>query len=234
MIRDLLRPQCCRKIAYLVLPLALSSFVQGQNPLLRTRTGDRFPTVVFSSVSWTANPPYYSIAIDSTGTATYQSAPDQVTTTGVPYTLEFNVSDRTRRTIFNLTRELGFFVEQVQPAVNSAENGSVVHTLAYKSFDFHSQMTYGPTSDGDLEELTSVFEETSETLEFGRRISYFHHRDKKALARELDGLLEQQRRRALRELHAIDPTLRQIASDSDLDKDIRQKAETLLNAPLRP
>src|SRR6266568_6926339 len=110
--------------------VALCSSLLAQNPQLHTRNGSRFPTVIFTSVLWTADPSYYSIAIDAAGTATYQSAPDSIEKTGAPYIIEFQVSDRTRRTAFNVTRELDFFREAAGERVNSPQNGSVrtLHT----------------------------------------------------------------------------------------------------------
>lgn len=218
---------CGLALALFVLILPIRNFAQ--NPQLQTRTGARFPTVVFSFVSWKADPSYYSIAIDSTGTATYQSAPDLVTNTGVPYTVEFHASDGTRRTTFNVTRELGYFSEPANTAVDSPQNGPV-RTLAYDDVQSHNRMTYSSTSDGDLEELTSVFEEISETLEFGRRLAYFHEHDKAALNRELDDLQKRVTRRKPRELQAISLILHSIASDQRLDADVRDKAEALLKA----
>ena len=184
--------------------------------------------MIFTSVFWTADPSYYSIAIDSTGTATYQSAPASLEQTGVPYTLEFQVSDRTRRITFNVTRELDFFRERAGLSLSSAQNSSV-RTLAYHDSQFHNQLTYSSSPDSAIEELTSVFEEISETLEFGRRLGYLHEHDRSALDAELDRLQERADHRALRELPVIAPILRSIAGDDRVASAPRHKAETLLN-----
>ena len=81
--------------------------------------------MIFTSVLWTADPSYYSIAIDAAGTATYQSAPDSIEKTGAPYMIEFQVSDRTRRTAFNVTRQLDYFREGADESVTSAQNASI-------------------------------------------------------------------------------------------------------------
>src|SRR5215468_7942371 len=96
-------------ISIIVVLLAFCGDLAAQNPQLKTRAGSRFPTVIFTSALWSADPGYYSIAVDAAGTATYQSAPESLERTGVPYTIEFHVSDRTRRTIFNVVRQLDFF-----------------------------------------------------------------------------------------------------------------------------
>jgi hypothetical protein len=212
--------------------LALCSRLLAQNPQLHTKSGSRFPTVIFTSVLWTADPSYYSIAIDSAGTATYQSAPDSIEKTGVPYMIEFQVSDRTRRTAFNVTRQLDFFREGTGESVSSPQNGSV-RTLAYHDLQFHNQITFSSSSDSGIEELASVFEEISETLEFGRRLAYFHENDSSALDAELDRVQTGADHRSLRELSAIAPILRSIVSDNRLESAARHKAEALLNSQPR-
>ena len=222
-------------------PLALIGFtllplfpgLLAQNPQLHTRSGSRFPTVIFTSVLWAADPSYYSIAIDSTGTATYQSAPDSIGKTGVPYTLEFQVSDRTRRVTFNVARQLDYFGDQAQQSVSSAQTSSV-RTLAYHDSTIHHQITYSSSSDSEINELTSVFEEISATLEFGRRLSYFHQRESGRLNGELDRLQADALRRRVRELQVITPILRSIGADDRLETAVRQKADALLAPQTRP
>ena len=208
----------------------LTAFCWGlwaQNPQVRPGAGSKFPTVVFTSVLWSAEPSYYSVAIDAGGTATYQSAPDTVIHTGVPYTIEFQVSDRTRRTTFNVTRQLNYFADMGTQSIRSAENVPV-RTLAYRDGKIRHQITYSTSSDMEVQELTSVFEEISETLEYGRRLIYYHEHDPARLDAELAGLKSVTDRRRARELQAIAPVLRRIAADGNLDQQSREAAETLL------
>jgi hypothetical protein len=227
--KRLLSAKCTRGLTLIgIALLMLSCRLFAQNPQLHTKSGSRFPTVIFTSVLWTADPSYYSIAIDSTGTATYQSAPASIEQTGVPYLVEFRVSDRTRRMAFNVTRQLDFFRERAGESLNSAQDNSV-RTLAYHDSQFHSQVTYGSSPDSAIEELTSVFEDISQTLEFGRRLAYFHDHDRSALDGELDRLHTRADRRTLRELPVIAPILRSIALDNRVETAPRHKAEALLN-----
>jgi hypothetical protein len=212
--------------------LALACGLSAQNPQLHTRAGSRFPTVVFTSVLWSADPSYYSIAIDSSGTATYASAPDSIGKSGVPYTIEFQVSDRTRRITFNVARQLEYFGVEPQAPVNSAQNSSV-RTLAYHDSNLHNQITYSSSSNEEILELTTVFEEISGTLEFGRRLAYFHQHDVGRLDGELDRLQTHADGRSMRELQAIAPVLRSISSDPALATGPRHKADALLSLPIR-
>ncbi len=213
--------------------LAFFPVLFAQNPQLHTQSGSRFPTVIFTSVLWAADPSYYSIAIDATGTATYQSAPNSIGKTGVPYTLEFQVSDRTRRVTFNVARQLDYFGDKAQQSVTSPQASSV-RTLAYHDSTIRHQITYSSSSNSEIDELTSVFEEISATLEFGRRLAYFQQHDRNRLDGEVDRLQANASRRSVRELQVIAPVLRSIASDARLETGLRQKAEALLVPQTRP
>ena len=142
--------------------------------------------------------------------------------------VEFRVSDRTRRMAFNVTRELDFFRERTGESLSSAQANSV-RTLTYHDSQIHNQFTFSSSTDSAVEELTSVFEDISETLEFGRRLAYFHEHDRSALDGELDRLQTRADRRTLRELAVIAPTLRSIALDDRVESAPRHKAEALLN-----
>lgn len=211
----------------LIAGLGGCALLLSQNPQLATKNGKRFPTVIFTSVFWTADPSYYSIAIDSTGAATYQSAPSSLDRTGVPYTTEFQVSDHTRRAIFNLAQGLDFFAEEVQHTTGSPQN-TTVRTLIYHDLQFNNQFTYSTSSDPEVQELTSVCEEISATLESGRRLAYFHQYDKNALDSELQRIETGTERHRFRELQALAAILNSIASDRRLEKATRDRAEALL------
>ena len=213
----------------MIVVLAVCGELLAQNPQLNTRTGSRFPTVVFTSVLWSAEPAYYSIAVDATGTATYQSAPESVGRTGVLYSINFYVSDRTRRTIFNVARELDFFRGEIEVQPVSAATDKAL-TLMYHDLGFNTQLTYSSSPNSDIEELTSIFEEVSETLEYGRRLAYLQQHERKKIAAELKALQANADQHVLRELQIIAPVLRGLAGDSGLDADSRRTAEALADA----
>lgn len=211
----------------LLLTAVAAVLLAAQNPQLHTPRGRRFPTVFFTSVEWSADPAYYSIALDSSGTATYESLPASDGENGVPYTMEFQVSDRTRRIAFNLAQGLNFFSGLKREPLPSAQT-SPVRTLAYIDTTFNNQFSYGAPSSPDLEEITSVFEDMSETFESGRRLAYLAQHDKGALAPELDRLETRTKRRHLREFQALTPILRGLAEDRTLAAGVRDQAEKLL------
>jgi hypothetical protein len=201
--------------------------LHAQNPQLQTRNGSRFPTVVFTSVLWTADPPYYTIAIDSTGAATYQSAPDSSDRTGVPYSIVFHASDGTRRTAFNITQNLDLFRGDFPVTVASPAE-QPVHTLTYHDSTFNNLLTFSDSSNAQIQELTSIFEEVSSTFEFARRIAYFRQHDQNALDSELTKMQADAQRHRLRELQAIAPVLRSVANDQHVSGAAREKAGAIL------
>lgn len=211
-----------------LIPLVLCSLLSSQNPQLQTVNGQRFPTVIFTWTLWTADPSYYSIAVDSSGSATYRSAPTALVHSGVPYMVEFQVGDRTRREIFNLSQNLEYFGQEIKTSVDSPEN-SGVRTLSYRYSRLNNEITYSNTSNEELEEITSIFEGVSETLESGRRLNYFHEHNPEELDSELTNIASKADHHRLRDLQALSATLYGIASDKRLAVPTRHKAELLLN-----
>ena len=208
--------------------LVLSSLPSlAQNPQLHTKNGGRFPTVIFTFAFWNANPSYYTIAIDAAGASTYLSAPESLDSTGVPYSLEFQASDHTRRMIFNVARESDFFRGEYEITVDSAQK-SPIRTLGFHDLTLNSRITYTESVDPDIQELTSVFEEISSTLEFGRRLADLHQHDKPALQGELLAMQKDADRHWLRELQAVSPVLRSIATDPGVADQARAQADRLL------
>lgn len=213
--------------------VAGASFLFGQNPQLQTRNGRRFPTVVFSSVFWIANPASYSIAVDATGAATYQSTQDSMDRTGVPYTIEFQTSDATRRITFNVIRELNLLAGDF-PLSLASPQAAPVRTLVYHDVTFNNRITYSDSTDSQIQELTSVFEEISATFEFARRVGYLHQHDKEGLEPELVRMQTSAEHHQLRELQAVTPALKSIALDSSLSESIRTHADALLALARKP
>lgn len=222
------------QITLVVVALIACSFsAVAQNPQLQTRNGQRFPTVVFSSVLWNANPASYSIAVDATGAATYQSTQDSVDRTGVPYSIEFQTTDATRRIAFNIARELNLFSGDFPVSLGSPQT-SPVRTLGYHDITFNNHITYSDSTDSQIQELTSVFEEISATFEFARRVGYLHQHDKERLEPELTRMQASAERHMLRELQAVTPALKSIALDTSLSETVRRQAEAILVLARRP
>lgn len=217
---------------------AFSSLVLSQNPQLQTKNANLFPTVTFALARSGENPPFYSIVIDSTGSATYQSFAYSDEKTGVPYTVEFEATAFTRSTIFRLTEHLHFFKGHFRRANRASKNGSI-KTLKFRegkpdNLEADNQITYSSSENAAIQQLTSLFERISVTLEFGHRLSYLHQQHKSGMETELKRMESMAKQGRLRELQVIAPILSEIASDATLDKVVRQRADAILKFSSTP
>jgi len=126
-----------------------------------------------------------------------------------------------------LSQKLDYFAGSYGELQSSPETHNV-YTLAYRYGSVNNQYTYSTLSDADLEELTSVFEELSQTFEFGRKLSEFELRNRKAIGPQLDVMKTKADRRALRDLPALVPILRDLAADTSVDAAARKQASSLI------
>ncbi len=223
--------------------LACSLFVWGQQPNLEPNTpGDKpVPTVTYDQVFPGAVPAHFSVAVESDGRAAYRSdetgpgAPE--TATGDPYLLQFVVSDATRTRIFNLASEANYFHGNFNYTKNRiASTGT--KTLTYSegpavSFGnptsgVRSSTVYNYSENRAIQQLTSIFQVISQTVELGRRLNYLHRFDKLGLDAELKSAEQMAHEGQLLELQAIAPTLKAVADDSAVMHIARQRAQDLL------
>jgi hypothetical protein len=80
-----------------------------------------------------------------------------------------------------------------------------------------------------IQQLTSLFQNVSATLEYGRRLSYYHRYQKLALDDELKHMEDQARRGELAELQAVQPVLQQIYDDSSVLNIVRARAQRIMS-----
>ena len=80
----------------------------------------------------------------------------------------------------------------------------------------NNQFTYSSSSDPDIEELTSVFEELSQTFEYGHKLNDLALHNRRGIPSQLQSMQEKADRHALRDLPALLPILRELASDAGL------------------
>ncbi len=214
-----------------VLMLGCAWLASAQNPQLETKNGRQFATVVFSWERSSASPPYYSIAIDSTGNATYQSAPRSTEQSGMPYTIEFLAPAVIRDRVFAMVQKLNF-LKPSSDLTNIPQTKSV-KTLVFREGKTDNEIDYITPADPIIRQLTVLFENISSTMEFGRRLSYLdNHKNephrRRRIAVELKQMQSMERKGRLEDLPAVAPVLRQIASDNTLNKSARTRAETIL------
>lgn len=205
-------------IGVLVLVLGLPFSARAQDAGLVSFTLD-FPG---------SEPSHYVIAVSSDGHSTYESdgklSPDSEAD---PFHLDFSVSPDTSRTIFDLARKAHYFQGQI--ASNKKRLASTgVKTLTYKDAQQSGTGTYNYSLLPAVQQITQLFQNLSTTLEFGRRLQYFHHYQKLALDEELKRMEQMTNENELTELPAVVPILQQIANDSSVINPVRARALRLI------
>ena len=203
----------------LLLLSSLCAFSQAPDPTVVTFTLD-FPG---------SQPEHYSLRVQSDGAAHYESSgrlsPDSDETDS--FDLDFTASPATRQKIFELAAKAGYFQKNLESHhKNIAFTGN--KTLTYKGGKRSGESTFNYSSQPAAQELTSLFQDLSTTLEFGRRLHYDHRYQKLALDEELKRMEEMARTNPLVELTAIAPILQQIIGDATVMNVSRARAQRLL------
>ena len=174
-------------------------------------------------------PDHYALKVSADGHAEYNSTGKLTADSGPPdpFHLEFTISPATRDKIFDLAAKAKYFAGKVDSGKrNIASTGNKV--LAYHDAQRNTQAEYNYSPIPAVQELTSTFQNISTTLEFGRRLDYYHHYQKLALEAELKTMEEMVRSKSLEELQAVSPILEQIATDQSVINISRTRAQRLL------
>jgi hypothetical protein len=186
------------------------------------------PIVSFDFLLEGSAPPHYSIAVAPDGKATYRAdepaagaAPPQ------PYLHQFLVSDPTRSRIFDLAAALQCFQGQFEYRGGRIANMGA-KTLKCTYADRESHTTYNYSTNPRLQELTTLFQNISNTMESSRRLDFLHRYDKLGLEAELKFMEEQEKNKQLAELQAVAPQLERILNDGSILNVTRHRAEHLL------
>ncbi len=188
------------------------------------------PAVVTFTIDFPASQPeHYSIRVQSDGLARYQSSgrrsPDSDETDS--FDLDFTVATETRQRIFELAAKAGYFQKDVDSHHKDlAFTGK--KTLAYKDARRSGEATYNYSLKPAVQDITSLMQSLSATLEFGHRLQYDHQYQKLALDEELKRMEGLARNNELIEVAAIQPILDQIIADQSVINVTRARAQRLL------
>lgn len=186
------------------------------------------PTVSFEFLLEGSAPPHYSIAVAPGGKATYRSdEPTAGAAPPQPYLQQFLVSDPTRARIFDLAAALQCFQGEFEYRGGRVANMGA-KTLKCTYADRESHTTYNYSTNPRLQELTTLFQNISNTMESGRRLDYLQRYDKLGLEAELKFMEEQEKSKLLAELQAVAPQLERILNDGSILNVTRHRAEHLL------
>jgi hypothetical protein len=203
-------------------------------PILAYSQAEAPAAVTFTLDFPTSHPEHYSIRVPSEGSVRYQSSgrlsddSDETDSHGGDnFDLDFTLAAATRQKIFELAAKAGYF----QKEVDSHHKGLAFtgkKTLGYKDARHSGECTYNYSEIPAVQELTSLLQSLSATLEFGHRLQYDHHYQKLALDEELKRMEEMARGNQLTEVAAIQPILDQIIADPSVINVTRARAQRLL------
>jgi hypothetical protein len=187
------------------------------------------PTVSFSLSFPGSEPDRYAVSIPQTGDATYFSDGKLMEGSDADdFKLAFSVVPATRTRIFDLAKKAHYFAGDVDSKKkNLAFTGTKV--LIYNDGEKETRASYNYSPVEAVQQLTALFENMSTTLEFGRRLEYYHRYQKLALDAELKRMEEMANQNALQELEAVAPVLQQIAADNTVINPVRARAQRLLS-----
>jgi hypothetical protein len=207
-----------QRAGWLVLSAGLA-FAQAEQPATVTFTLD-FPG---------SQPEHYFIQVQSGGKGRYESsgkaAPDSEETDS--FSCPFSVSSATSQRIFALAAKANYFRKDL----DSRHKGMAFtgkKTLAYKDAQGSGESSYNYSPDPAVQDLTSLFQGLSATLEFGHRLDYDRRYQKLALDHEMKRLEEEARSGSVVELSAIEVILRQIVDDTSVINVTRARAQRIL------
>jgi hypothetical protein len=176
-----------------------------------------------------SEPSHYEITVSCDGQGNYKSAGKislQDESEG-QYQEPFSLSPAMTARIFDLTRRAGYFQRELDSKKQGlAFTGS--KTLVYRDGERAARQTYNYSQNASVQELTTIFQNLSSTLEFGHRLEYYRRYQKLGLSDELKRMEEMARGGQLVELAAVSPVLQKIADDKAIINVVRARAQRLL------
>jgi hypothetical protein len=210
----------CR-LALVALILVVTASLAQQSPPATISFSLDFPQSI---------PDHYVITVSSDRHATYDSTGKLTPESdpGDPFHDEFTVSPDTCKKIFDLAAKVKYFEGQIDSG-NKKLASTGVKVLKYEEGTRKTEATYNYSPIPAVQQITTVFQNISTTLEFGRRLDFFYHHQKLALEDELKHMEESAKSNNLGELQAVVPILQRIAADHSVLNVTRARAQRLLS-----
>lgn len=191
--------------------------------------------VTFSLDFPNSSPEHYSISVQSDGRAHYESS-GKITEDSEDrgtYQSDFSFSNATCAHIFQLAAQARYFAGKVDSG-NKKIAFTGAKKLAYKDGQRSTSADYNYSTVPAVQQLTTLFQSVSATLEFGRRLTYFHRYQKLALDDELKRMEDQARHAELTELQAVKPVLQEIYEDTSVINVVRARARRIMDMEPSP
>lgn len=187
-------------------------------------------TVGFSLDFPNSDPEHYAITVQSDGHAKYESSAkvSKDSDEDENYRSEFTVTDATRARIFELAAQSHYFSGKVDSG-NKKLAFTGAKKLVYKDGQRDTSAEYNFSSELPVQQLTALFQSMAATLEFGRRLTFYHRYQKLGLADELKRMESQAHAGELAELQSVKPILQQIYDDQSVMNVVRARAKMIMD-----
>ena len=197
-------------------------------PSLRVHAADA-ATVTFSLDFPNSDPAHYSITLASDGHAHYECSAriSRESDDRENYETDFEFADATRARVFALAARAQYFSGKVDSG-NKKLAFTGAKKLTYTDATRNSNAAYNYSFLPPVLELTTLFQTTAATLEFGRHLAYFHRYQKLALDDELKRMEDEATRGNLSELQSVKPILQEIYDDPSVLNVVRARAQRIM------
>jgi hypothetical protein len=187
------------------------------------------PEITFSLDFPNSDPAHYLITVAADGNGTYESNGklSLQAETGDPVRSEFTLSKATCSQLFDLAKRAHYFAGNLgSKKENIASTGT--KTLTYQDEQRNTKATYNYSPMAPVQEITRLFQNLSNTLEFGRRLQFEYRYQKLALAEELKNMESESDSGFLFDMQTISPILQQLVDDHSVMNVARERAQKLL------
>ena len=173
-------------------------------------------------------PTHYSIAVDTSGHASYEcTAKVEENSEEQPYRAEFNLSAISRDRIFEWAKQAKYFSGKIDSG-NQKLAFTGGKTLSYQDGQRSFTARYNYSSLEPVRQLTALFQNMAGTLDYGRKLTYYHRYQKLALDEELKRMETQARNNELSEIQGVAPVLQEIVEDTSVINVVRARAKALI------
>lgn len=185
--------------------------------------------VTFSLDFPNSDPERYSISVNADGHATYDCSVriSPASEERQQYQTEFDLTPASRARIFELAAQAHYFSGKVDSG-NSKIAFTGSKKLMYEDAQRSHSASYNYSGVAAVQQLTSMFQRIAATLDYGRRLAFYHHYQKLALDEELKRLEAQVSNNELSELQAVHQVLTQIIDDPSVMNVVRARAQRLV------
>jgi hypothetical protein len=186
-------------------------------------------TITFSLDFPNSSPEHYSLSIQADGHTHYESSGKitQDSDERDSYETDFTFSETTRARIFDLAAQAKYFSGKVDSG-NKKIAFTGAKKLTYSDGERKTSAEYNYSPLPAVQQLTTLLQSVSGTLEYGRRLTYFRRYQKLALDDELKRMEDQARRGELAEVQAVSPVLQDIYDDNSVIKVVRARARRIM------